>query len=93
MLRNLLGGLLGSTGILGTYRRSKNLPGGVKVSSSNGVPTSVSVGEKGVRVTESGRGTRLTRRIPGTGITMTRNFRTGGTGRRRKKSSSDSLFG
>lgn len=93
MLRNLLDGLLGSSGVLGTYRRSKNLPGGVKVSSSNGVPTSVSVGEKGVRVTESKRGTRFTLRIPGTGITMTRNVKTGGSSRKRKKKSSDNLFG
>jgi len=90
-MRNLLDGILGGNGIFGTYRRSKNLPGGVKVSSSNGIPTSVSVGEKGVRVTESKRGTRLTVRIPGTGISMTRNFKTGGTRKRKKKS--DNLFG
>ncbi len=80
MMRNLFGGLLGN------FRRTRNI-GPLKMTESNGRPTSVSVGQKGVRVTESERGTRLTFRIPGTGITMTKNLPgLGGTTKRRRRS-------
>lgn len=66
-MRNLFGGFFGN------FRRT-NTMGPMKVTESNGRPTSVSVAEKGMRVSESERGTRLTFRIPATGITMTKNL-------------------
>ncbi|MGI8404517.1 MAG: DUF4236 domain-containing protein [Thermomicrobiales bacterium] len=88
-MRNLFGG----GGFFGNFRRT-NTMGPMKMTESNGRPTSVSVGGKGMRVTESERGTRLTFRILGTGITMTKNLPglAGTTKRRRRSKKSTGMF-